>query len=188
MNNNINEEEIRKYAETIRRDKERELEKEKSFLESDEFILKIISLLNSKPIASSDDGFNSDYNMLYRLIEKFARESGLVPIISDVFHFYYVYYMNYQFIVFEELTPDRCRFGCMRKTERNEKVPYWINYEDVKANRKINMNNIGDGLIKDLGDCIMNLYNSGVSESFIRNFTEKMCENLRIKEEKHKTR
>ena len=188
MNNNINEEEIRKYAETIRRDKERELEKEKSFLESDEFILKIISLLNSKPIASSDGGFNSDYNMLYRLIDKFARESGLVPIISDVFNFYYVYYMNYQFIVFKELTPDRCRFGCMRKTERNEKVPYWINYEDVKANRKINMNNIGDGLIKDLGDCIMNLYSSGVSESFIRNFTEKMCENLRVKEERHKTR
>ena len=114
----------------------------------------------------------STYNnisFLYKIVNDYATSNYLSPVRQSNYDIYYIKYNNYIFSIFEKQNDEKKPiYGCYDVFLKESQLPYCINFEDIKNNKKVDINDFSRGLVVELKDIINKLYEEGFPLHFIQ--------------------
>lgn len=186
MENGINEESLKLFVEGIKKEREQKEKINKLILHDDKYINSVIKELKKYGYLHSmgSGKYISLLPHLYRIVNVYAKTNNLCPIIFKNYSIYYINYNGYIFSIFRESIDDNIEFGCYPNYLKEEQIPYYIDFNDIKNNREITINEVSNGLIKKVYDAISELNEEGLSVYFINDIVNSICDDLENKEKK----
>ena len=130
---------------------------------------------------------HNDLSLLYNIIDGYATINNLFPVKQSNYNVYYIKYNNYIFSIFEKQNDEKKPiYGCYDVFLKENQLPYCIDFEDIKNNKKIDIGDFNKGLIAELNAIIDKLYNEGFPIYAIQYIVGKIL--YQLKKERQTTR
>ena len=176
---NIDDVSIKLFAERISAQRKRESNIILNMLHDSQYMDQLVKKINEDTCVYENINSNDNkLSLLYKIVDNYAKENGLSPIVMPYYSIYYVEYNGCRFSVFKKSKDNEVGYGCYISYLKEEQMPYCINYQDIVNNKSIDANSFTAGLIAELKNHIEKMHAEGLPVYFIRQLVDNIVDDL----------
>lgn len=184
-------EEPRLFIERLSTEKSKEKNDRNEILYDSTYMNKLIERIRNYHyvIDNSENANDITYynlSLLYKLIDNYASDNDLYPVMSNNYSLYYIEYNGYMFSVFKKKRNGIPNYGCYETYLTKEELPYYIKFDDLKEEKDMTIDDFKTGLIKEFIDMVVKMNNAGFPLYSIQDLVDKITFDIENKEKSRK--